>query len=61
MAPAALGGSWRSLQRIGNVSSSSVLFILEELLGSGRPTPGQWGVMLAMGPGFGLEIVLLRW
>jgi alkylresorcinol/alkylpyrone synthase len=58
---AALGASWRSLQRIGNVSSASVLFILEELLESGRSRAGEWGVILAMGPGFGIELVLLRW
>jgi alkylresorcinol/alkylpyrone synthase len=59
--PAMLGASWRSLQRIGNVSSASVLFILDELLASGRPQSGEWGMMLAMGPGFGIELVLLRW
>jgi alkylresorcinol/alkylpyrone synthase len=59
--PTALGASWRSLQRIGNVSSASVLFILDELIASGRPQSGEWGVMLAMGPGFGIELILLRW
>jgi alkylresorcinol/alkylpyrone synthase len=25
------------------------------------PAPGTWGLMVAMGPGFCTELVLLRW
>ena len=40
---------------------ASVLFVLSELLESGEPRSGDWGLMMAMGPGFCAELVLLRW
>ena len=57
----ALRRSWESLQRVGNLSSASVLFVLAELLASGEAQPGDKGLMLAMGPGFCSELVLLEW
>lgn len=57
----ALDVSRDSLARVGNVSSASVLFVLDELLKSGRAAPGDYGVMLAMGPAFCAELVLLQW
>ena len=57
----ALDASRRSLAEVGNISSVSVLCILDELLRSGRPQPGDWGVLMAMGPAFCAEMVLLRW
>ncbi len=59
--PSALERSWRSLRETGNLSSASVLFVLAELLASGDPRPGDYGLMLAMGPGFCAELVLLQW
>lgn len=59
--PAALGVTRRSLERIGNLSSSSVLHVLHDTLAEGLATPGTPGVMLAMGPGFCAELVLLQW
>ncbi len=59
--PDALKRSWNSLHQLGNLSSASVLFVLEELLESDEARPGDFGVMLAMGPGFCSELVLLRW
>jgi alkylresorcinol/alkylpyrone synthase len=56
----ALGVTWDSLRRIGNLSSASVLHVLEDTLRDRPPAPGSWGVLLAMGPGFCLELVLLR-
>jgi len=56
----ALAGAWRTLREVGNMSSTSVLMVLEESLGS-PPPPGSWGLMSAMGPGFCSELVLLRW
>ena len=49
------------LQRYGNMSSATVLFVLDALLRSGRPRPGDWGLMVALGPGFAAEAALLRW
>ncbi|WNG30659.1 type III polyketide synthase [Cystobacter fuscus] len=53
--------SWKSLHEVGNLSSASVLFVLGDTLESGVAQPGDWGVMMAMGPGFCAELVLLRW
>ena len=53
--------SRESLARVGNVSSASILFILEDTLSRFCPAPGTYGVMLAMGPAFCAEMVLLKW
>lgn len=60
LAPEALELTWRSLGEIGNLSSSSVLHILRDTIEK-RPPSGSPGLMLAMGPGFCAELVLLRW
>src|SRR5450631_1387298 len=57
----ALARSWKSLRETGNLSSASVLFVLESLLASGDAQPGDFGLLMAMGPGFCAELVLLRW
>jgi alkylresorcinol/alkylpyrone synthase len=44
----------------GNMSSVTVLFILERFLQSGEFAPGDLGVLSAMGPGFSAEHVLFR-
>ena len=59
--PEALRRSWSSLRQTGNLSSASVLFVLSELLASEEPRPGDLGLLMAMGPGFCAELVLLRW
>jgi alkylresorcinol/alkylpyrone synthase len=56
-----LARSWASLKEVGNLSSASVLFVLGETLEAQEAQPGDWGVMMAMGPGFCAELVLLRW
>lgn len=53
--------SRRSLARVGNLSSASVLHILRDTLDTAGPPPGTPGVLFAMGPGFAVELVLLRW
>jgi alkylresorcinol/alkylpyrone synthase len=57
----ALRRSWDSLRTTGNLSSASVLFVLSELLASDEARPGDLGLLMAMGPGFCAELVLLRW
>lgn len=59
--PGALDVTWRSLREVGNLSSTSVLLVLEETLANHRPPPGSYGMLLAMGPGFCSELVLLQW
>lgn len=57
----ALDITWRSLSEVGNLSSSSVLHVLRDTLARCAPEPGSPGLMIAMGPGFCCELVLLRW
>lgn len=52
--------TWESLARVGNLSSVSVLHVLEDTLEQRPPAPGTRGMMLAMGPGFCSELVLLE-
>ncbi|MBV8843921.1 MAG: type III polyketide synthase [Bryobacterales bacterium] len=53
--------SWDVLRRTGNLSSASVLLVLEEIMNRRRPAPGAWSVLAAMGPGFCSELVLMQW
>jgi len=57
----ALAVTWRGLREVGNLSSTSVLLVLQETMEKHRPEPGSYGLLLAMGPGFCSELVLLRW
>ncbi|MFE9412151.1 type III polyketide synthase [Streptomyces sp. NPDC006704] len=57
----ALEVSRHSLATAGNMSSASVLHILETIHACRRPEPGTWGLVAAMGPGFCSELVLIRW
>jgi alkylresorcinol/alkylpyrone synthase len=58
--PDALELTWRSLSEVGNLSSASVLYVLRDTIAKPPPS-GSLGLMLAMGPGFCSELVLLRW
>jgi alkylresorcinol/alkylpyrone synthase len=44
----------------GNMSSVTVLFVLDEVLRAHRPPAGSRGVLGAFGPGFGAELALLE-
>jgi alkylresorcinol/alkylpyrone synthase len=57
----ACAASWDSLREVGNLSSASVLLVLEEIIQNRRPAAGTWGVLAALGPGFCAQLVLLRW
>lgn len=56
-----LDASWDCLKKVGNLSSASVLVVLEDVMRNRRPEPGTVGLLAAMGPGFCSELVLLRW
>jgi alkylresorcinol/alkylpyrone synthase len=58
--PQAVELTWRSLGEIGNLSSASVLHVLRDTIAKPPPS-GSPGLMIAMGPGFCSELVLLRW
>ena len=49
------------LRNYGNMSSPTVMFVLDEVVRSGDPRPGDWGVMIGLGPGMAAEVALLRW
>lgn len=49
-----------SLRRIGNLSSASVLHVFADTLRDRPPAPGAYGLLMALGPGFCSELVLLR-
>jgi alkylresorcinol/alkylpyrone synthase len=57
----ALEASWTCLRRTGNLSSASVLLVLEEFLLHRRQPAGSYSLMAAMGPGFCSELLLLQW
>ncbi len=57
----ALEKTWISLREIGNLSSSSVLFVLRDTLAEMEPKGEESGMLMAMGPGFCSELVLLKW
>lgn len=56
-----LAASWDCLRRTGNLSSASVLVVLEEVMKNCRPASGTLGLLAAMGPGFCSELVALEW
>jgi len=56
-----LDASWDCLKKVGNLSSASVLVVLEDVMRNRRPEPGTLGVLAAMGPGFCSELLLLKW
>ena len=56
-----LDASWDCLKKVGNLSSASVLVVLEDVMRNRRPEPGTMGMLAAMGPGFCSELVLLKW
>jgi alkylresorcinol/alkylpyrone synthase len=53
--------SWDVLRRFGNLSSASVLFILQEQLARREMPSGSYGLLMAFGPGFTAEMILLQW
>jgi alkylresorcinol/alkylpyrone synthase len=53
--------SWEVLRDYGNLSSASVLFVLEQWLRERRVDAGAFGLLAGFGPGFSAEMVLLEW
>ena len=49
------------LRNFGNMSSPTVLFVLDDVIRRAAPARGDLGLMLAMGPGLAIETALLRW
>jgi alkylresorcinol/alkylpyrone synthase len=57
--PGALTLTRESLASVGNLSSASVLHVLAQT--QDRASSGDVGLLMAMGPGFCAELVLLAW
>ncbi|PYU88623.1 MAG: type III polyketide synthase, partial [Acidobacteria bacterium] len=49
------------MRNYGNMSSPTVMFVLDEVERNGNPQAGDWGVMIALGPGMAAETALLKW
>ncbi|MEZ6187563.1 MAG: type III polyketide synthase [Planctomycetota bacterium] len=56
----AVSASRRTLRDYGNLSSASVHFVTQQLIEDEAIEPGRFGLMIAMGPGFTVEMALLR-
>ncbi len=59
--PAPSSSPGAACAEVGNLSSTSVLLVLRDTLAERRPPAGSLGMLLALGPGFCSELVLLRW
>lgn len=56
--------TWNSLVAKGNLSSASILHVLQDIFyDQSQPPPavGAYGLLISMGPGFATELVLVRW
>jgi alkylresorcinol/alkylpyrone synthase len=53
--------SWDILANVGNLSSATILFILQEWLERRTLKPGEHAMAAAFGPGFSAEFLLLQW
>jgi predicted naringenin-chalcone synthase len=49
------------LRLYGNMSSATILFVLDHIQRYGRPQSGDYGVLMAFGPGLTMEAALLQW
>ena len=49
------------LRRVGNLSSATIFFVLNQYLQKGTPSKGARQVVAAVGPGFQADFVLLEW
>lgn len=61
LSPELMRPSREALREVGNISSATVLYMLDKILRGDRPAPGTDGLLVAMGPGFAQEAVLTRW
>ncbi|HZD55574.1 MAG TPA: type III polyketide synthase [Anaerolineales bacterium] len=61
LAAGQLDCSRQVLYQYGNMSSATILFVLDEIQRVGTPISGDYGVLMAFGPGLTLESALVRW
>ncbi len=53
--------SWNVLRDYGNLSSATILFVLQEWLTKRCPALGTYGLAAGFGPGLSIELLLLQW
>lgn len=57
----AVAVSRRSLAEVGNLSSASVLHVMEMTQAQCPPPAGSYGMIIGLGPGVSVELILLQW
>ncbi|MBA3534497.1 MAG: type III polyketide synthase, partial [Ardenticatenales bacterium] len=57
----AMEPSYTVLRECGNMSSPTILFVLDNIQQTRSPQPGEHGIIMAFGPGLTMEAALLRW
>ncbi|MGH2542788.1 MAG: type III polyketide synthase, partial [Ardenticatenaceae bacterium] len=58
---AMMAPSFDVLRHYGNMSSATILFVLDNIHQTRTPQPGDHGLIMAFGPGLTMEAALLRW
>ena len=53
--------SRRILRQYGNMSSVTIFFVLDQIIQTGQPQPGDYALLQGFGPGLTIELCLLRW
>jgi len=53
--------SYHTLHEYGNMSSATILFVLDYIQRCNKPQSGDYGVLMAFGPGLTMEGLLVRW
>ncbi len=60
LGPAQVRASWEVLTNAGNCASATVLLVLENIIRVDKPRRGEYGVLLAFGPGLTIEGAVIR-
>ena len=53
--------SHQVLYEYGNMSSPTILFVLDRIQQCGQPSPGDYGLLMAFGPGLTMEGLVVQW
>ncbi len=53
--------SFDVLAEHGNVGTPAIFYVMARSLRQRRPEPGEWGMMVTVGPGVSVGLMLLRW
>jgi predicted naringenin-chalcone synthase len=56
-----LATSWSALAEHGNVGTPSIFYVLKDTIERYAPEPGEYGLMVTIGPGVTVGLMLLGW